>query len=123
VCCRPARLDADTAQMPATEGMALLPGVKLCYWIRADRGEPILLCHPATGSALNWGYQQPCLPGGYRVIGYSRRGFTRPKVVRLSKPLRRGRYDALLNHLKAEKFHMIGAAAGGFSLADYANPT
>ena len=109
-------------QAPAKDGMAPLPGVQLYYWDTGGEGEPILLCHPATGSALVWGYQQPVFAkAGYRVIGYSRRGFARSE----SGPADNGGYtvddiDALLTYLKVGKFHMVASAAGGFSAPDYA---
>lgn len=109
-------------QAPVTEGMAPLPGVKLYYWDTGGPGDPILLCHPATGSALVWGYQQPVFArAGYRVIGYSRRGFARSETG----PVGNTGYavddiDALLNYLKVEKIHLVASAAGGFCASDYA---
>lgn len=109
-------------QAPSIEGMAPLPGVKLYYWDTGGRGEPILLGHPATGSALIWGYQQPVFAkAGYRVIGYSRRGFARSE----SGPADNTGHavddiNALLDYLKVDKFHMVTSAAGGFSASDYA---
>ena len=46
-------------QMPAREGLAQLPGTRLGYWDSGGDGPAIILLHPATGSALIWGYQQP----------------------------------------------------------------
>src|SRR4051812_19443924 len=63
------------AQAPAKDGMAQLPGARLGYWDTGGDGAPIVLLHPATGSALIWEYQQPVFAkAGYRVIAYSRRG-------------------------------------------------
>jgi pimeloyl-ACP methyl ester carboxylesterase len=110
------------AQAPATEGMAPLPGLELYYWDTGGPGEPILLCHPATGSALVWGYQQPAFArAGFRVIGYSRRGHARSG----SGPAGDAGFavddiDALLAHLKVDKFHMVASAAGGFCATDFA---
>jgi len=63
-------------QVPAKDGMAQIPDTRLWYWDTGGQGVPIVLLHPATGSALIWGYQQPVLAkAGYRVIAYSRRGY------------------------------------------------
>src|SRR5215813_12050435 len=63
-------------QVAAKEALAQLPDTRLWYWDTGGSGVPIVLLHPATGSALIWGYQQPAFAkAGYRVIAYSRRGY------------------------------------------------
>src|SRR5258705_3038935 len=63
-------------QVPAKEGFADIPDTRLWYWDTGGDGTPIVLLHPATGSGLIWGYQQPVFAkAGYRVIAYSRRGY------------------------------------------------
>src|SRR6188768_4254859 len=64
------------AQVPVTEGRAKLPGTTLWYWDTGGKGPIVVLLHAASGSGAFWGYQQPALvEAGYRVIGYSRRGY------------------------------------------------
>src|ERR1700730_16785750 len=64
------------AQVHAKDGVAQIPDTRLWYWDTGGQGVPVVLLHPATGSALIWGYQQPVLAkAGYRVIAYSRRGY------------------------------------------------
>ncbi len=46
-------------QVPAKDGVAQVAGTKLFYWDTGGNGAPVVLLHPATGSALIWGYQQP----------------------------------------------------------------
>ena len=41
-------------QVSATEGMARLPDTRLGYWDTGGNGEPVILLHPASGSALIW---------------------------------------------------------------------
>ena len=54
-------------QLPAREGVAEIPGAKLGYWDTGGAGAPILLLHPASGSARVWLYQQPVFAkAGYR---------------------------------------------------------
>jgi len=110
------------AQAPAKEAMAPLPGTQLWYWDTGGSGAPIVLLHPATGSGLIWGYQQPVLAkAGYRVIGYSRRGyinsapFDRNNAGVGSEDLR-----ALADHLGLGRFHLVASAAGGSIASDFA---
>jgi len=55
------------AQVSAKDGVAQIPDTRLWYWDTGGQGVPIVLLHPATGSALIWGYQQPVFAkAGYR---------------------------------------------------------
>jgi len=64
------------AQVPAKDGVAQIPDTRLWYWDTGGQGVPIVLLHPATGSALIWDYQQPVFAkAGYRVIAFTRRGY------------------------------------------------
>lgn len=104
------------------EGLAELPGVRLFFWDTGGDGEPIVLMHPATGSASVWEYQQPVLArAGYRVIGYSRRGH-RGSETGPADNLGHAvdDLDALMDVLKVDRFHLVGTAAGGFVVPDYA---
>ena len=110
------------AQVPAKDGLAAIPDTRLWYWDTGGNGTPIVLLHPATGSALIWGYQQPVFAkAGYRVIAYSRRGyynsapFDRSKAGIGSEDLR-----ALADHLGLGRFHLVASAAGGSVASDFA---
>ncbi len=102
--------------------MAQVPGSQLWYWDTGGSGSPIVLLHPATGSGLIWGYQQPVFAkAGYRVIGYSRRGYIN------SAPFDRGSpgigsedLRALADHLGLGRFHLVASAAGGSIASDFA---
>ena len=109
-------------QVPAKEGMADLPGTRLGYWDTGGPGEPIVLLHPASGSALVWLYQQPVFAkAGYRVIAYSRRNYYNSDLAPENNP---GTASAdlqnLVEFLRVDKFHLVGSAAGGSVAADYA---
>jgi pimeloyl-ACP methyl ester carboxylesterase len=109
-------------QMPAKEGMADLPGARLGYWDTGGAGEPIVLLHPASGSALVWLYQQPVFAkAGYRVIAYSRRNYYNSDLAPDNDP---GTASAdlqnLAEFLRLDKFHLVSSAAGGSVAADYA---
>ena len=78
---------AIPVQTPAKEAVAEIPDTRLWYWDTGGTGVPIVLLHPATGSALIWGYQQPVFAkAGYRVIAYSRRGYINSAPFDRSKP-------------------------------------
>jgi len=109
-------------QVPAAEGVASLPDTRLWFWDTGGRGQPIVLSHPATGSGLIWGYQQPAFAkAGYRVIGYSRRGYINSAPGDKDKP-GIGSVDLhnLMEFLGVRKFHLVASAAGGSIASDYA---
>jgi pimeloyl-ACP methyl ester carboxylesterase len=106
----------------AKEGLAVLPDTRLWYWDTGGDGPPIVLVHPATGSALIWGYQQPAFAkAGYRVIGYSRRSYYNSDPLIADRPgIASEDLQHLADYLGLKKFHLIGSAAGGGIAADYA---
>jgi pimeloyl-ACP methyl ester carboxylesterase len=106
----------------AQEGIAQLTGTRLFFWDTGGNGPPIVLLHPATGSALMWVYQQPVFArAGYRVIGYSRRGYYRSDPIVTGNPgVAADDLHELLDYLGVEKFHAVSSAAGGSIAADYA---
>ncbi len=100
----------------------MLPDTRLWYWDTGGDGPAIVLLHPATGSALIWGYQQPVFAkAGYRVIGYSRRSYYNSDPVAADHPgIASEDLDHLADYLGLKKFHLVGSAAGGGIAADYA---
>lgn len=112
----------EPPQVRAKEGLIDLPGVRLWYWDTGGEGEAVILLHPDTGSSASWGYQQPVFANaGYRVIGYSRRGHYRSEPGAADQPgTAAGDLNALSDALGIQRFHLIGLAAGGFIVPDYA---
>ncbi len=110
------------AQVPAKEGLAQLADTRLFYWDTGGDGQPIVLMHPASGSALIWGYQQPVfVKAGYRVIAYSRRGHNGSDPVPKENPgIASGDLDHLMDFLGVKKFHAVSSAAGVSVTMDYA---
>ena len=109
-------------QVPAKEGTAQIPDTKLWYWDTGGNGVPIVLLHPATGSALIWSYQQPVFAkAGYRVIAYSRRGYYNSAPFDVKNP---GIGSEDLRHLAdvlgLGRFHVVASAAGGSIASDFA---
>ena len=109
-------------QVPAKEGMAELPGTRLGYWDTGGAGEPIVLLHPASGSALIWLYEQPVFArAGYRVIAYSRRNYYNSDLAPADNPGTASEdLQNLIEFLRLEKLHLVSSAAGGSVAADYA---
>jgi len=110
------------AQVPVKDGQAQIPDTKLWYWDTGGTGAPIVLLHPATGSALIWGYQQPVFAkAAYRVIAYSRRGYYNSAPFDPNNP---GIGSEDLRHLAdflgLGRFHIVASAAGGSIASDFA---
>ena len=109
-------------QVSANEEIAELPGTRLGYWDTGGAGEPIVLLHPASGSALIWLYQQPVFAkAGYRVIAYSRRNYYNSDLAPADNPgTASGDLQNMIEFLRLERFHLVSSAAGGSVAADYA---
>lgn len=109
-------------QAPAKEAMAELPGTRLGYWDTGGEGEPVVLLHPASGSALIWLYQQPVFAkAGYRVIAYSRRNYHNSDLApENDSGTGSGDLHNLIEFLGIKKFHAVSSAAGGSVATDYA---
>jgi len=109
-------------QAPAKEGTAELTDTRLWFWDTGGPGEPIVLLHPASGSGLIWGYQQPVFAkAGYRVVSYSRRGYFGSAPTDRSKPgIASEDLHELVEFLGLGKFHIVASAAGGSVASDYA---
>ncbi|HEX5282326.1 MAG TPA: alpha/beta hydrolase [Micropepsaceae bacterium] len=109
-------------QVPAKEGLALLSATRLWYWDTGGTGQPVVFLHPATGSSQIWGYQQPVFAAaGYRVIGYSRRGYYKSDPVPKANPATAsGDLRELLDVLQVGKCHIAGSAAGCAIAIDFA---
>src|SRR5580704_3778657 len=109
-------------QAPAREGLAAIADTHLWYWDTGGEGPPVVLLHPASGSGLIWGYQQPALvKAGYRVIAYSRRSYFNSDAIAKDRPgIGSADLHGLIELLGLTKFHLLGSAAGGTVAVDYA---
>src|SRR5499426_4352119 len=109
-------------QVPAKEGMAQLPGTRLGYWDTGGNGTPVVLLHPASGSALVWLYQQPVFANaGYRVIAHSRRNYYNSELAPEDNPgVASEDLHNLIEFLGVKKFQTVASAAGGSVATDYA---
>jgi pimeloyl-ACP methyl ester carboxylesterase len=112
------------AEAPAAGRYAELPGVKLWFTDTGGGGIPIVLLHANTGTSESWEPQAAAFARqGYRVIAFDRRGWGKSLADPTTGPQPgsvAGDLDALADHLRLDKFHLVGVAGGGFVSIDYA---
>ena len=110
------------AQVPVKDAHSQLADTRLWYWDTGGTGVPIVLLHPATGSALIWSYQQPAFAkAGYRVIAYSRRGYYNSAPFDSKNPgIGSEDLRQLAELLGLGRFHVVASAAGGSIASDFA---
>jgi len=109
--------------LSSSEGLAKLPGVSIWYCDTGGIGVPVIFLHAATGSSRVWAYQIPAFTAhGYRVITYDRRGWGRSVAdLEAEQPgTAADDLNALLNHLRIDRLHLLGTAAGAIVALDYA---
>ena len=99
-----------------------LPNARLWVTDSGGTGDPVILLHANTGTSENWQKQTPALvQAGYRVIAFDRPGWGKSAVHAGMKPISVAEdLDALADHLKLDKFHLLGVAGGGYIALDYA---
>jgi len=98
-----------------------VPGAKIHYKDSGGRGVPVIFLHAFTGSTEVWEHQFPAFTrAGFRFIAYERRGFGQT-VADANGPASTGPDDllTLIDHLKIDKFHLVGTAGGGFVAVDF----
>ncbi len=112
------------AESSSTGAYVEIPGVKLWFTDSGGKGVPMILLHSNTGTSAVWEKQIAAFSrAGYRVIAFDRRGWgksmanaaTGKQPGSIAEDL-----DALADHLKLKKFHLVGVAGGGFAALDYA---
>jgi pimeloyl-ACP methyl ester carboxylesterase len=112
----------QTAKAPPG-AYAEIPGARLWYVDSGGTGTPVVFLHAATGTSQVWEYQvQPFVSAGYRFIAYDRRGHGRTVIDKAAPQPGTAADDlqALMSHLRIERFHVVGTAAGGIASLDYA---
>ena len=98
--------------------------MKLWFTDTGGTGTPVVLLHANTGTSASWEPQAAAfVREGYRVIAFDRRGWGKSMADPATGPQPgsvAGDLDALADHLKLDKFHLVGVAGGGFVSLDYA---
>ncbi len=96
-------------------------GHALWFFDTGGDGVPVVLLHAGVGSGHVWEHQIPAFAAaGYRLIGYSRRGYAGSILGDPGAP-GTGATDllTLADDLNLKKFHLVGTAAGGMVAADF----
>jgi pimeloyl-ACP methyl ester carboxylesterase len=122
VSARVEEVQASAAYALVREGTAELPGVRLFFVDTGGNGPAVVLLHAGTGSSRVWEHQLPAFTrAGYRVLAYDRRGYGRT-VVPEGGPVGTAAddLDRLLTHLRIDRAHIVGTAAGGIVATDFA---
>ena len=117
------RLSARQADSTARGAFADIPGVRLWYVDSGGAGTPVVFLHAATGTSQVWEHQiKPFVSAGYRFIAYDRRGHGRSVIDKTSPQPGTAADDlqALIDHLRLDRVHVVGTAAGGIATLDYA---
>jgi pimeloyl-ACP methyl ester carboxylesterase len=103
---------------------AELPGTRMWFTDTGGTGVPLVLLHANTGNSPVWEPQVGAFArAGYRVIAFDRRGWGKSIASPATGPQPgtiAGDLDALADHLKLDRFHLLGVAGGGFAALDYA---
>jgi pimeloyl-ACP methyl ester carboxylesterase len=105
------------------EASAQLPGARIFYQDSGGSGIPIVFLHAATGTSRVWEYQIPAFTAaGYRFIAFDRRGWGRTVVDPAGPQAGTAADDllGLLDLLGIERVHLVGTAAGGSVVLDFA---
>jgi pimeloyl-ACP methyl ester carboxylesterase len=97
---------------------AELKDAKLWYE-EAGNGAPVVLLHAGTGCAAAWRAQLDAFAAaGFRALAYDRRGYG--KSEGRQGPAAADDLRELLDHLRIERAHLVGTAAGGIVAIDFA---
>lgn len=100
--------------------IAEIPGARLWFEDSGGAGAAVVLLHAGTGSSRLWRHQVPALAGaGLRVIAYDRRGHGQTEATKAGASAAAD-LAALLDHLKLERAHLVGTAAGAIVALDFA---
>jgi pimeloyl-ACP methyl ester carboxylesterase len=101
---------------------AQVPGARLWYEDTGGSGPALVLLHARTGNAAMWSHQLPAFSkAGYRCIAYDRRDSGRSQA----EPGAGGALPSddlrfLVDGLGIDRFHLLGTAAGGIVVLDFA---
>src|SRR5262247_1068647 len=93
-------------------------GVRL-YYEEVGGGTPVIFVHEFAGDHRSWELQLRFFSRSYRCIVYNARGYPPSDVPedpeQYSQARARDDVIAVLDHLKADKAHVVGLSMGGFA--------
>lgn len=118
------RVDGQSAAGNAdvAGAFAALPDRQIWYLDSGGSGVPVVFLHAGTGSSAVWEYQIPAVKtAGCRFIAYDRLGSGRSRLANgADAGTAADDLQALSEHLRLSRFHLVGTAAGGIVALDYA---
>lgn len=98
-------------------------GATIRYWDSGGDGAAVILLHPFSGTLNSFDFQAAALAkAGLRTIAYSRRGYNPSQRGEMaSQGTQGGDLAELADTLLSDRmFHLVGVAAGGGTLLDFA---
>lgn len=117
-------LHAQSGNSSPGEGRVQVNGASIFYVDSGGSGVPLVLLHAATGSVEAWEKQVSAITGaGFRFLAFDRRGWGKSTTGTTAGKTAGTAADdlaALLDHLKIDRCHVLGTAAGGFAAFDFA---
>ena len=118
------RVEGQSSTGPdvVAEAVAHLPGREIVFRDAGGSGVPIVFLHAGTGSSIVRQHQIAAVrAAGYRFVAYDRLGSGRSVLDPRAEPgSAADDLQGLMDHLKIERFHLVGTAAGGIVALDYA---
>ena len=103
------------------EGLADTPHARLWHWDTGGTGDTIILCHPASQGCAIWEHQRDSFSAaGFRVVAYARRGYDQSETGTPDTGTAIEDLSNLMDWLKIERAHLLGAAAGGITVTGFA---
>jgi 3-oxoadipate enol-lactonase len=97
-------------------------GGEQIYYETAGHGDAVVLCHGAAGNHIMWYQQVPVLAQSYQVITWDQRGYGESTNVSAEAGPQAAVDDlqAILDHLRVERAHLIGQSMGGWAALGFA---
>ena len=93
-------------------------GVKL-YYEESGSGTPVIFIHEFAGDHRSWEPQMRYFARQFRCVAFDARGFPPSDIpedgVKYSQARARDDIMAVLEHIKAERAHIVGLSMGGFA--------
>jgi pimeloyl-ACP methyl ester carboxylesterase len=116
---------AQTGSHAFPDRYAELPGVRVRYQDTGPgKAGTVVFLHAGTGNSESWAPQLEVFSkAGFRAVAYDRRGWGSTVANPATGPQPGASSDdlqALVDHLKIGKFHLVGLAAGAQVSIDYA---
>lgn len=100
---------------------AFVPGQPRIAYEAIGAGDTVVFLHGIGGNRTNWWEQQAALAGEYRAVAWDARGYGDSDDYdgELAFPMFADDLLRLLDHLAAERAHLVGLSMGGRIVMDF----